>query len=457
MIGRFIISVFLPQAKTPVVCKNTALTNYMKNIILSIFLTFLTFHCVLGEANKHHLSNGITVLLNKDTSSDVIGLEVFVNSGSYFESEDNNGINNLSLEMLLKGTKTKDLYKFAEETEAMGTIIGVEGGTDYSSINMICTKKNLSKSVLLTADLIINPSFPELELVKLKKTVISDIKAKEDNNFKYSYQLLREMVYAGTSFRFDALGTEKNVEKAGVKDITDWHKKYFTGNNILITVSGDFFEEDLLALLERNFGVISVGEKSVISHDGKVAILKPLEKTVKTDKNQSFVLVGFGVPGLMHADYPALKVLSAALGGGMSSRLFNTLREKEGLAYEIGSFYPTAKEDGVFVFYAGTRKENIEKLKAGIIRELEAAKKSDAISEDEIEKAKRYIVGNFVLSHQTNSKKAWYLGLYEEMGKGYEYDLRYSEEIKKVGVKEVREVLNKYFVNPVVLVTEAGK
>ena len=155
-------------------------------------------------------------------------------------------------------------------------------------------------------------------------------------------------------------------------------------------------------------------------------------------------MLGYIVPGVQDREYVVIKVINTLLGTGMNSRFFTNLRDKQGLAYEIGSFYPTRKNASRFVVYAGLDVRNLGIIKEKILDEIKRLRE-DSLEMKELERAKNYLKGTFLLEHQTNKKQAWYLGWFELLGIGYIYDRNYLRQIEKVNIRGIKEVANRYF------------
>ena len=435
------------------------LNKYLRcniNQTLCVIGTFLFIVLPLfGAPEKVALKNGITVILNKDTGSPIIAVTLFVKNGSSYESRENNGVTNLAFDLLTKGTTTKDAAKFAEEVESIGASLDASGGDDISTVSLVSVQKYFPKALGLMAEAVLTPAFSRDELEKQRKETLAAIKSREDRNFEFTYRNFKEVFYEGHCYRLDKLGTPDSLPKINTEDVSKAYLSGLSAPRIVIAVSGDYFQ-DIMEMLERRFGSIPAKDDGSLKQGNTdFKLEKNGETTVKSDKAQCMLLIGYPAPSLGTPDFPAVKVLSSAIGGGMSSKLFNDLREKQGLAYEIGSFSPTKLYGSHFVFYAGTRKENIEKLKAGIFEQVEKIKNGSALSEEDITAAKNYIVGNFYLDKQTNSRKAWYLGWYEIMGKGFAYIDGYAGDISNVTKADINKAAEKYFNNHVLSVMES--
>ena len=419
----------------------------MKRILLAFIVLAALFSLAAAAAQSFSLSNGLKVVLNPDKSSGIIALQVFVRAGSAWETPADSGTASLAVSMMTRGTRTRTAEELAAAAEALGVSISAVSGEDHSIISLVCTEKTFPEASAILFDMLLNPVFPESELSKLKKVAVSKLKAEKDDNFAYSLQRLKSQMFPGDSYALDPLGTEENISAATSAGMVDFYAKNFKAGNICAGVSGSFDKDEMLSSLEKGLsGIPSGGEtRKLQSTIGAGAAACGSDKM---KKNQAVVMTGFYAPELASADYAALKVLSSVLGGGMSSKLFSSLREKEGLAYSIGTIYPSRAKTCAFIFYAGTRKENIERIKQGILDAAASAGKPGYITEKELEDAKNLLVGQFRLEHQTNEERARYLGWFELGGAGFGYDAAYPETVKAVTLGEVIKAAAKYLVQP---------
>jgi zinc protease len=160
---------------------------------------------------------------------------------------------------------------------------------------------------------------------------------------------------------------------------------------------------------------------------------------------------GWLVPAIrVQKDYAALKVLNSLVGSGMSSRLFVDLREKQGLAYVVGSMYPSRDQESRFVLYIGTDPVNTDKVQAGFTQEVKRLQ-TDLVPASELTEAKSKLIGSFALAHDTNINQAYYIGLYETLGVGYRFDKIYPAQINQVTSADIQRVAREYLAGPSVL------
>jgi len=222
---------------------------------------------------------------------------------------------------------------------------------------------------------------------------------------------------------------------------------------MIVSVVGNFSTTEMLDMLEETLGKLPEKPLPARVRLNQLADQRriwdiELEETKEVSQEKelqaAWMIIGYPAPSVDSDDYPILKLINTILGGGMSSRFFVELRDKRGLAYDTSSFFPSREGPSHFVGYIITSPENVEQAKEGMLEEIERLK-TELVSDEELEKAKKYLIGSFALAHQRNKDQAWYLGWYETMGAGYEFDAKYPEQIETVTKEDIMEVANKYF------------
>jgi predicted Zn-dependent peptidase len=174
---------------------------------------------------------------------------------------------------------------------------------------------------------------------------------------------------------------------------------------------------------------------------------------IEQPAQQTQIVMGAIAPSLDQLDHAAVKVLSTVLGGGMAGRLFVELRDRRGLAYTATSFYEPMKEPGAFILYLGTAPENAAKAEDGLRQEIERVRK-ERVGEDEIRRAKNYLLGRFEMDRRTNERRAWYLGFYTVQGVGLDYPARYRRAIDAVTAADVLRAAQTYLATLTTVVLE---
>ncbi|OGS21790.1 MAG: hypothetical protein A2252_06590 [Elusimicrobia bacterium RIFOXYA2_FULL_39_19] len=415
----------------------------MRFLALTLILTGGLFSMAnSSEIAKIQFDNGLTLIHKKTGPLPIISVKLFLKTGCTNDPKEKLGLTNLTQQLLTRGTKTRTNEQIATEIESMGGHLSASCVEDYSEIDLDITQKYFTKAFDLLADVFLNPSFPADELEKAKTVTKASIRSRQDSIFEVTFDLLKKNLYQDHPYTNIPSGTLETVDKITQNDLVAYHKKYYGSQNILMVVTGNISLAEIKKAINKSFAGLSKGETPVTTLPIVTAQQKTEEQKGKFE--QAYLMYGFLVPEISNNDYTKLKVLNTYLGGGMSSLLFQELREKAGLGYEVSSFYPSRKAQSSFVIYIGLDKSSLtlakEKVNT-ILNEL----KTRPIDEARLKDAKKYIKGTFLLDHQTNSRQCWYLGWWETIGKGYKYDDVYASELEKITSADIKEVINKYF------------
>jgi zinc protease len=424
----------------------------MKKYFSVSILQFLI--CMLWMSNITHaqiskvqFDNGFTLIYFEKKDIGLVSSVLFIKDGSAIESDKEAGITNLMTQLLTRGTINRSSEKIAIESESLGTSISASCSNDYIEISMIVLAQNFDSAFDIFADVIKNPIFPKKEFEKEKILTIAAIKSKSDHIFDVAFDYFNEFIFKNHPYHRPVIGYEKTVSALTISQISDNYRKNFKPENMILCIAGDIDFNKTKSLTEKYFANIKIIDKNVTNikkQQKKENNLESLKKTYTGKFKQSYIFTGFLAPDVNQKDYAVIKIINTIVGGGMGSRLFDSLREKSGLVYEANSFYPTRKETSNFVFYAGTSKKNLQTVEKTLYKETE---KLSEVSREELRNAKEYLKGTYLLDHRSIQRQAWYLGWWEIMGKGYEYDQKYLEDIDKVSIADIQNVCKKYF-NP---------
>lgn len=418
----------------------------MKKIAVILNLIFFAFNFGHSQINNLVLDSGFTFIHSEKKKIGLVNANLFIKGGTAVETDNEAGITNLTVHMMTKGTANRTSEKIAIESESLGATISAGCSNDFSELSMIVPSDNFASAFDIFADVVNNPTFPEKEFEKEKTRTIAAIRSKSDRIFDVAYDYFNELIFKNHPYHKPVEGYRTTVSSLTASQISDNYRKHFKTVNMVLCITGDVDFETAKKLVEKYFGSIKIiGPTEKIKKELLKIKLPEQSKKIYAGKfQQSYIFSGFLAPDINQKEYVILKVANTILGGGMGSRLFDVLREKNGLVYEGDSFYPSRKEISGFVLYAGTSKENIGTVEKIFIEEI---KKLTDISDDELKNAKEYLKGTYLLDHRTIQRRSWYLGWWETMGKGYEYDRKYPEDIDKVSISDIKTACEKYF-NP---------
>lgn len=406
------------------------------------------------------LPNGLTLISKPLDDSATVAVKVFVKGG--IGAEFVPGTATMTASTLMQGTAARSAEAISRELERRGMSLAVSADEDYIEVSGAAIQKDLGELLVILQDVLTRPAFEQAEIDKKKEQLRQAIAANRDTPSSIAFENLSLALYPMHPYGNVGKRVEDHLNLVTRQEILDYYHRYFQPENMVVTVVGNFdpamvqntFHALYPASMQKPCPSPATGEpRAQDAASAGVPEVPPLEeeKVVEAVKSQLaavWMAQGWLAPAIDSVDdYVALKVLNSLVGAGMSSRLFVDLREKQGLAYVVGSFFPTRQEDSRFVMYIGTDPVNTDKVRAGFTDEIKRLQ-AEAITERELAEAKSKLIGSYALSHDTNSTQAFYLGLYETLGAGYGFDRRYPELIEQVTADDIQRVAKKYFSRP---------
>ena len=408
----------------------------------AVVVILLGFSAPVLSADKYITNNGITVIYQQDKSSLMTHAVAFIKGGNCEEKKGQVGITTFLQRMLLKGTDGRSADQIAEGIESLGGSLGADLSNDFLQISLTVPTRYFREGFGIFADVIRNPAFPENEVEKERKVLLADIKARYDEIFPYTYDYFLMTMYETLPYGNLILGDREDVRALTRQDIIQYYSGFCAPNNIVLVVLTGIPVTDIKKRIDAEFGDMLPRDRNWAGSWEVPERGEPARITAGRGFKQAFLMVGFAAPEVSSDDYPVMKLVNNIIGEGGSSRAFVRLREKEGLAYEVGSFYPSRKNTSHFVVYMGLAPENISTSREEILDILDSV---STLSDDELSDAKSYLIGKFILDHESPQRRAWYLGWYEIMGKGYGYDEKYPQEIAGVKKEDIEKAAAAYF------------
>ena len=391
---------------------------------------------------KYTLDNKATLLINSHNSNDIVAISIYAKGGSFLEKIP--ATSNLTASVMLSGTLNYSKSELSKIMEENGIKINPQVTSDAFAINLVTTKSQLSKALEILNEIVNNAVFDEKEIEKAKAQKLSFIKKAEDVPQNRALNGFREMLFENSAYFSANSNFIKNYPKIQKQDILDYYKSIFGAQNIVISINGNVKAEDVINPLSEIF---SQNKINFEYSDKLITDIKTKKSKIQTMKNlgTGWIFTGWQTcGGLNEKDAAVLYVINSILGSGMSSRLFVDLREKEGLAYQIGSSYSPKLLKGSFVMYIGTNQKFIEKAKKLMFNEIERLKK-EKVSDKELQEAKDKIIGRYILSQETNLDKASQTGWFEASSRGFDFGKKYEKLIYNVTPEDILRIANKYF------------
>ncbi len=348
------------------------------------------------------LKNGLVVLTYSMANVNSTSINILVKSGSRYEGEYENGLSHFLEHMSFKGTKNRSTKKIAEDFDAIGGMFNACTTKEYISYYTKALYEHLPIAFEILADVVINPVFTQEEVTKEYGVICQEIAQTLDDPEDLVYEKLLEVAFGkdhplGRSI----LGTTQSIKNFGPKDFYNYINSYFSANNIFVSVAGNIKHEEIVILCNKFLS--SPISKSIstfipaIYTGGSCLLNKDLEHTN--------LLLGFkSVSYIGLAEFYHARILSLILGGGISSRLFQHIREKLGLSYAVGATTNSYYDTGLFIIYAATAPDKLVFLLDEVITQIKLI--CNNITTEELDRAKKQIKVNILISEEQTSHKS---------------------------------------------------
>jgi zinc protease len=396
-----------------------------------------------SPAFKTVLGNGIRVIIKENRSIPIVSIQLSLLGGVRFEEEPQSGISQFAAVMVTKGTKNQSSLEIAKKVERMaGSLNGFSGNNSFG-LTFTFLSQHFEEAFDLLTEVVRHPSFDKEEMEKRRRLIMAAIQQQEDDLGRLVFKLFRKTLFEKHPYQRDTLGTLESVQRMTQSDLKEYYQHLLTPENIVFTVVGDVNEREVVRAVQRGFGDLRKGSFSPPS----VPQEPPLKKTRRTEisksKEQAHFVLGFLGTTFLQKDRYALEILDAALSG-QGGRLFHVLRDKESLAYALDFVAQPNYDPGYIGVYMGTHPKKLETAIESVLRELKKVKE-EGLTEGEVDRAKKYLVGNFEIGLQTNGAQANQMSLDELYGLGFDHYLKYRQEIQKVTRDDVNRVAEKYF------------
>jgi len=389
-----------------------------------------------GDIKKILLSNNIPVIVSENRSLPIIAVSILFRGGLMAENEDNNGISTLLSQMLLDGTDAMSRSDMAKFYESRAIALNTYSGNNSSGVNLTCLKEHIEDALKLASDICTGSSFPEEEFKREKNEIQEAIEMQDNEIMNHGHRLLKELLFKTHPYRFQAIGTASSVDKITPDAVKDFYKSVVSQDNIAIGVSGDFKSEEIVSMIEKYFSKITLNKPVFASPKKEPAIERIRESVVSVDKDQSLILIGFRGINIYDKDRYAVEILADILSSP-SGVLFKSIREDSGLTYAVGAFNVLGIDPGYLAVYGLTSKENIQKTRGKIFRELDALTKN-SIKKEDMEKSKSYLKAMRKVGMQTNSSFIFSAAMDELYGLGYDDYKNFDKNINAVTVEDVK-------------------
>jgi predicted Zn-dependent peptidase len=349
------------------------------------------------------LPNGLLVLTERMEHVRSVSMGVWIDSGSRDEAVAVNGISHFVEHMVFKGTTTRSQQQMAMEVDQIGGNLDAFTSKEQICFNIKVLDDNVPPALDLLSDLVLNPTFTPEDIAREQSVILEEIKMDEDNPDSLVHEIYTQNFWKGDALGRPILGTVKTVSSFDQAVVRAEYARRFTPRNMVFSAAGNIEHDAFVASVEEHFATLAAGGENV--KQVAVPVATP-HITLKNKKSLEQVQVCLGVPapGVTDERRYAIYLLNSILGGGMSSRLFQTIREDEGMAYSIYSEMSPFRDVGSLSVYAGTSADKVEKLLRLTMKELRRLK-DEAVTPAELKRAKDQMKSNIVLGLESSSSR----------------------------------------------------
>ncbi|MDA0329795.1 MAG: pitrilysin family protein [Gemmatimonadetes bacterium] len=391
---------------------------------------------------ESRLDNGIRVLSEKIPGVRSAAVGVWIRQGAAHETAVQTGVSHLLEHMVFKGTAKRSALEIADALEGLGGSLDAYTSREHTSYQARVLDEHLPEALDVLADLVLAPRLDDADLALEREVVLEEIAQVEDTPDDLVFELHGHRLWGEHSYGRSILGTNDSVTSMPRDTLRAIHSDRYVGDNLVVAAAGNVDHDDFVDRVEGLFGGLGRGARAAV-------VSAPPETTtgveiVERPTAQTHIVFGTAAPGHSHEDRYALILLSSALGGGMSSRLFQRVREELGLCYSVFTYQNFFGVAGVTGVYVGTRPGTAEQAAAAVREEMTRVA-TEGLSASDLDRIKRQLKGQVMLSLESTGSRLYRLAsfaLHEEPFRGLDDVL---ERIDSVSEADIRRVGERFF------------
>jgi predicted Zn-dependent peptidase len=399
------------------------------------------------------LDNGVRVITEVMPHVRSVSVGIWVGSGSRREAGEQNGVSHFIEHMLFKGTTSRSAEDIARSVDSIGGNLDAFTAKEQVCFNTKVLDEHLPQAFDVLADLVLHPLFRDDDIEKEKGVILEEIKMEEDSPDYLVHEIFSSNFWQGHALGKPILGTPQTVRQFDSTMIRDFYRAVYAPSNLLVTAAGNLTHEQMTNLVRQHFESLPTGGGApadpVPGTHARIALRN------KKSLEQAHLCLGVPSYPLPHQDSFACYVLNTLLGGGMSSRLFQNIRERQGLAYAVFSELSPYRDTGCLSIYAGTSVESARKVVDSILKEFRQLKE-ELVPAEELRRAKDHLKGSLMLSLESTSSRMSNLAR-QEMYFGRFFTLNeLVESIEAVSDEDVRQIARTFFDTRQIALTVLG-
>ena len=400
---------------------------------------------------KYRLDNGIPLVTERIRNVHSVALGIWVKVGSRYEPAEKNGISHFLEHMFFKGTRKRTAKDIAVDIDSIGGDLNAFTSRETTTFYVKVLDEHLHRGIDLLTDIFLHSTFPETDMEKEKSIIKEEIKMVEDTPDDYIHDLFYLSVWGEEGIGQSILGKRDTIKSFSSDDLTSHVRRYYGTKDTVVACAGNFEPEKLLSELNHILGGLRRGSEP---KTGIAPVFKPVTRVYSKDLSEVHSCIGVQGIAQGSGERYALYLLNAILGAGVSSRLFQEVREKRGLAYSIYSFIASYFDTGVWGVYAGSAKKRVVEVIEIIVKEMRELK--DTITHEEFKRAKDQLKGNLVLGLESTNNRMQNIARQEIYHERYFSPEEIIKEIDAVTLREVKELSEKLVGQDAIALTVHG-
>lgn len=396
---------------------------------------------IVGDVHVFRTSGKVPVLVRERPGTPMVNIGVFLRGGTVAEPEELEGVARIAAQSALKGTRSRSSAGIALAAESLGGSIGVSAGLESQGWSMSVPVRHFDAALELLADVILHPVFDAAAVDTELQLALAEVKRLRDDMYRWPMRLAASAAHAGHAYSRSVLGTETSLTAITTADVVAQHRRAVRHGACVIGVVGDVDVVQAASRVEHYFGALVSGDDQVPPSPHWPSAF--LSRDDAREKKQSALTMLFQGPSRRDPERYAARVL-AAVASGLGGRFFDELRDKLSLAYTVAAYPIERRVDGMFAAYIATAPEREQEAREGLLREFAKLRETE-VREEEIERARRYLVGTHAISQQSGGAllgdmiDAWLFG--DGLGELGEYTTR----IAAVTPAEILALAQRYF------------
>lgn len=420
----------------------------MQRLVL-LFILILAVSVLPGSAaapkaglTRAVLENGLTLLVYENHAAEIVTLEAWAKVGSRDETDELNGAAHFIEHLLHKGTQRRKVGQIFREIESLGGIFNAGTSWDFTYFFISAASRYFDQILDIQADALMHSTFDADEMERERKVVIEELNLRDNTPATRVAELFYGAAYTTHPYRRPIGGTREVLQRMPRQQLVEFYRAHYAPGTVSVVVVGDVATDDVIAKVRRAYGAWRGTAVARPTASPEPAFTGVRRTELELDVRVAYLRLGWLGPSVRDRDFYVMDVLAYALGRGRASRLFRNIRERQRLAQEISAGFPTALDPALVQISAVVEPQDLVRAEQAILAEI-AEIRDQGITEDELQRAKALVDGEYVLDNHTSRGLAFSLGYYATIADP-ELALTYRDQIKQVTRDDVQRVARKY-------------